>query len=209
MKNSISHIYKQLKFFIMKTKQLVLALLAFAFTLSAVATEIPKMNVVALDETKAYMAAITSPDVASEVSIITENGEVVYYKKSKAAREFKSVLNLSQLEDGMYTIKLETGKVSAQRELEISQGKVAVQPLQVTMDPFFVYDGKMLRLTYHNCGKNDMSMLVYNGSQLVEEFELGDNFNIQRAFDLSKLVKGEFYFVLGGADRDYSYKISK
>ncbi len=120
----------------MRTKQLVLVLLAFAFSLSTVATEIPKMNVIAVDESKAYVAAITSPDVASEVSIIAENGEVVYYKKSKAAREFKSVLNLSQLEDGMYTIKLETGKVSAQRKMEISQGKVAVQPLQVTMDPF-------------------------------------------------------------------------
>lgn len=209
MKNSISHINKQLNNLIMKTKQLVLVLLAFAFTVSVVATEIPKMNVVALDESKAYVAAITSPDVASEVSIIAENGEVVYYKISKAAREFKSVLNLSQLEDGMYTIKLKTGKVSAQRKLEITQGKVAVKPLQFKMAPYFDYDGNMLRLTYLNYEKNDVSMLVYNGSQLVEEFELGDNFNIQRAFDLSKLAKGEFDFVLGGTDQDYSYKITK
>lgn len=193
----------------MKTKQLVLVLLAFAFSLSAVATEIPKMNVVAVDETKAYVVAITSPDVASEVSIVAENGEVVYYKRTKAASEFKSVLNLSQLEDGIYTIKLETGKSSAQRKMEISQGKVAVKPLQVTLDPFFAYDGKMLKLTYLNYEKIHMSMLVYNGSQLVEEFKLGNNFNIQRAFDLSKLVKGEFDFVLAGTNQDYSYKITK
>lgn len=193
----------------MKTKQLVLVLLAFAFTVSAVATEIPKMNVVAIDKAKAYVAAITSPDVASEVSIIDENGEVVYYKISKAAPEFKSVLNLSQLEDGMYTIQLKTGKVSAQRKMEITEGKVSVKPLQVKMDPFFAYDGNMLRLTYLNHEKNDVSMLVYNRSQLVEEFKLGDKFNIQRAFDLSKLVNGEFYFVLGGVNQNYSYTVKR
>ncbi len=193
----------------MKTKQLALVLLAVAFTVSAVATEIPKMNIVAVDESKAYVAAITSPDFASEVSIITENGEVVYYKKSKAANEFKSILDLSQLNDGMYTVKLKTGKVSTQRNLEINHGKVAVKQLQTKVDPFFAYDGKMLKLTFLNYDQNDVSMLVYNGSKLVGEFKLGDNFNIQRAFDVSNLVKGEFHFVLGGTDEGYSYQVTR
>ncbi len=193
----------------MKTKLLVFVLLALAFTVSAEATEIPKLNVIAVNESKAFVAATTSPDVASEVSIIAENGEVVYYKKSKAAREFKSLLNLSQLKDGMYTVKLETGKVSAQRDMEINEGKVTVQPLQVKMDPFFACDGKMLRLTFLNYDESNVSMMVYNGSKLVEEFELGDNFNIQRVFDVSKLVKGEFNFVLAGTNQNYSYKVTR
>lgn len=193
----------------MKTKQLALVLLAVAFTVSAVATEIPKMNIIAVDESKAYVAAITSPDFASEVSIITENGEVVYYKKSKAANEFKSILDLSQLNDGMYTLRLKTGKASTQRNLEIIQGKMTVKRLQTKVDPFFAYDGKMLKLTFLNYDKSDVSMLVYNGSKLVDEFKLGDNFNIQRAFDVSKLSKGEFDFVIGGTKQNYSYKVTR
>jgi len=201
---------KTKKLNMMKTKHVTLMIVALiAFTVSAIATEIPKMNVVTLDESKAYIAAVTSPQFAAEVSVVANDGSVVYYKRTKAADNFKSILDLSHLEDGTYTVKLQTGKVSTQRTLEIDKGKVAVKRMQAQLDPVFSYNGDMLKLSYLNVGQKHVKMSVYDGSQLVFESRLGNNFNIQRAFDVSKMVKGEFDFVLSGNNQFYSYIITR
>lgn len=193
----------------MKTKQFALLLLAFAFTVSATATEIPKMNVIALNNSTALVAATTNPNVTAQISIVSEAGETVYYKKSKAAAQFKSVLDLSELNDGMYTINLKTGKANVSRNVEVKQGKIQVTQTKSKVDPYFSYDGKMLKLSYLNCEKENISMLVYNGSHLVFESKLGNDFKIHRAFDVSKMVKGNFDFILTGADKNYTYTISR
>lgn len=193
----------------MKTKQFALLLLALAFTVSATATDIPKMNIVALDNSKALVAAATDPHVTAQISIVSEAGEIVYYKRSKAAAEFKSVLDLSYLKDGMYTVKLKTGKESTCRGVEINHGKIQVTQTKPKIDPYFSCDGEMLKLSYLNCEKENISMLVYNGSQLVFESKLGNDFKIHRAFDISKMVKGEFDFILTGADKNYTYTVSR
>ena len=184
-------------------------LLAVALTVSAIATEIPRMVVVAIDDSKTLVAAATSADAASEVSVTAEDGQIVYYKRSKAAAQFKSVLDLSQLTDGKYSVKLKTGKVYAQRELELNQGKVKVIKMKPEIKPVFSCDGDMLKLSYLNFDQNDLSLSVYNGSKLVFQSELGNKFTIQQAFDLSKMVKGEFDFVLAGPNHAYSYKVNR
>lgn len=184
-------------------------LLGLLLTVCATATEVPKMNVVTIDDSITYVVAVTSPLFASEVFVTASDGRVVYYKKSKAADNFKSILNLSHLEDGVYTLKLKTGKGSTQSYLEVNKGRIAVKKMQAKMDPFFSYDGKMLILSYLNYSNNNISILLYNGSELVFESRLGNDFNIQRAFDVSKLVKGDFNFVLDGSNQFYSYKIAR
>lgn len=193
----------------MKTKQLTVLLLAVAFALSATAKEIPRMNVVAVDKTKTLIAAVTNPKVSAEVSVIAEDGEIVYYKKTKAAPEFRSVLDLSELKNGTYTMKLKTGKEYAQRKVELKDGTVRVLNLKQEVKPFFAYDGDMLKLSYLNVNKNDVSVSVYNGSKLVYELYLGDRVNINRAFDVSKMVKGKYDFVLAGNNQTYNYQITR
>lgn len=193
----------------MKTKQFALVFLAIAFTVSAAATEIPKMNIIVLDDSKALVAAATTPHAAAEISIISEAGEMVYYKRSKASAEFKSVLDLSELNDGMYTVKLKTGKSSVVRNVAINHGKVEVSPIKPQLDPYFSYDGDMVKLTYLNFKEDNVSMLVYNGSHLVFESKLGKDFNICKAFDVSNMVKGEFDFILTAAGKNYAYKIKR
>jgi len=194
---------------VMKTKQVTLMLLALVFAISASATETPKMNVVAIDNSKALIAAETSPKVSAEISILSENGEVVYYKKSKAAAQFKSVLDLSELNDGVYTVQLKTGEKSVKRELEVSNGKIAVKAMKRYLDPVFTYDGKMVTLSFLNFEQENVSLKVYKGSKMLFETKLGNSFKIQRAFDVSKMEMGEFDFVLNGADNYYAYKIDR
>ena len=75
---------------------MVVALLLAAGTF---ATNVPKMNVHTLSDTKVYVAALTSEQFASELSLLNSRGDIVYYKKSKAAPHLRSLLNLEHLEN--------------------------------------------------------------------------------------------------------------
>jgi hypothetical protein len=193
----------------MKTKKFAFALLAVAFSVSAFATKIPQMNILPLDDSKAVVTAITDPQQSSEISIISEDGETVYFKRSKASVGFRSVFDLSELKDGKYTVKLKTGATSAKSEIEVNKGAVQVTSAKPEIEPYFSYDKKLLKVSYLNFDKKDVKMLVYNGGELVFQAELGNDFNVQRAFDVSKMVNGKFNFVLDGTGEEYSYKVTR
>jgi hypothetical protein len=191
----------------MKTKKFAFVLLAVALTLSAFATKTPKMDIVALDGSKAVVTAVTDSQESSRISIIDENGERVYFKWVKAAARFKTVFDLSYLEPGTYTVKFKTGTESVKREIEVGNGEVKVKPMKYKAH--FAYDGNLLKVSYLNFEQKDISIFVYNGSQLVFQSDFGNDFNIQRALDVSQMVKGEFNFILAGAGEEFWYGITR
>lgn len=193
----------------MKTKKFAFVILAIAFSISAFATETPKMRIIALDDSKAIVTAITDPKESSEISILSETGEVVYSKQNKAAAGFRSVFDLSELEDGLYTVKLKTGMASVNGEIEVGNGEIKVKTTKTKFEPYFSYDTKLLKLSYLNFDQKELSILVYNNGELVFKTKLGNDFNIQRAFDVSKMVEGKFNFVLAGDGEEYSYNFTR
>ncbi len=193
----------------MKTKQFVLALLSLVLTISTGATKIPKMNILALDDSKALISAETDPTVSSEILIEAENGQTVYYKMSKASNVFKSIFDLSNLKDGTYTVKITTGAVSAKRSVEVRNGEFAVNDIKIQVEPYFTCDGNLLKVSYLNFDEDNVSLLIYNGSQLVFQSDLGQEFNIQKGFDISHMVTGNYSVVLAGTGEDYNYRINR
>lgn len=184
-------------------------LLAAVFTMSAVATEIPRIDVFAVDNSRALVSAVPSQSGSNTISVLSEEGKLLYRKKVKADSEFKTVLNLSKLEDGKYTIKLDAGKQSVQRVVELNNSKVNVKPVLREIEPFFSYKNDKLKFMYLNFDQTDMSMLVYKGTQLIFRTELGNEFNLKRSFDVSDIEKGELNFVLVGDDKVYSYNFQR
>ena len=184
-------------------------LLAAVITVSAVATEIPKMDVVAVDNSRALVTAVPIQSGSTTISVVSENGKLLYHKKVKADSEFKTVLNLSKLEDGKYTVKLDAGKESVQQVIELNNSKINVKPVIREIEPFFSYKNDKLKFMYLNFDQTDMSMLVYKGNELIFRTELGKDFNLKRSFDVSGIEKGELNFVLVGDDKVYSYNFQR
>jgi len=184
-------------------------MLALAFSVSAFATKMPKMNIVTTDDSKAVVTAVTDPGESSEISIVSEDGDIVYYKKTKATEGFRSVFDLSALSDGKYTVKLRTGEAYVKSEIKVGNGNVQVTPSMAEVEPYFSYDSKQLKVSYLNFDRNNISMLIYNDGELVFQADLGNDFNVQRVFDVSKMVEGNFDFVLAGTGEDYNFNVTR
>lgn len=194
---------------VMKAKSITMLLLALVITAGAIATEVPKMNVAVLNQSKVYVTAETSAQSPTEITLRDAVGETVYFSKTKAAPKFRSVLNLQDLEDGTYTISLRSGKVYTKREITVANGAVTVKQPVDGLAPYFSYKNDKVILSYLNSNLSDVSLLIYNGNKLVFDSKLGSDLTIQRSFDLSKLVKNDFEFVLYGNNQRYNYRCSR
>jgi|GEM_PF-3793596 len=193
----------------MKTKSITLMLLVLVFTASAFATEVPKMNVLAMNESKVYVAAETSTTAPTEITVLNTAGETVYIKRTKAAPQFRMVLNLQELEDGTYTIRLRSGELFTKREIILTEGLISVKKPVNEFEPYFSYENGKVLLSYLNSNQSDVSLMIFNGNTLVFDSKLGSDLTIQRSFDLSKLMEDDFEFVLYGNNQRYNYRFTR
>lgn len=193
----------------MKTKKIALAVLALTFTVSVSATQIPKMKVVALDDSKALFSAVTDDSKTSEISIEDQFGNTVYYKESKKSVGISSVFNLSELENGVYTFKVKTGTASAMQEVAINNGKMELQETKTELEPYFALDGDVLKVSYLNFDKEDLSLHIYDSTGQVYEAGLGSPFVVQKGLNIENL-NGEPYKVVLATENDtYSFQVDR
>jgi hypothetical protein len=194
----------------MKTKQLFLAILAIVFTANVFATEIPKMNIIPLKDTRTLVAISQNTPAINEISIISEEGTIVYFKQSKKVTTgYKKVFDLSQLEDGTYTVQLKAGTATVKRELEINDGTILVTAQITELDPFFVFDNDVVKVSYLNFEEKDVAVSVFNKGQLIYTSNLGNEFTIHRGINLSKLERGNYNIMLANADNKYWFSVTR
>lgn len=192
----------------MKTK-VTLTMMALVLAVSTWATNIPQLNLVVLDDSKAVLSAITDPAVNSEISVTDENGSLVYYKESTSATGISSVFDFKGLENGSYTFSVKSGTASASQAIAVRNGKIEVKEAKTELEPYFTVEGDVLKISFLNFDKDDVSLYIYNNNKEVYTQALGNSFVVQDGFDLAKLDRGVYDVVLAeGAEEVYSYRIS-
>lgn len=194
----------------MKTKQFILVILAFVFVSNVFATETPKMNIIPLKDTKALIAISQESPTVNEISIISESGSVVYFKKSKKETAiYKQIYDFSQLENGTYEVKLKVGTTTIKNKLQINNGAVSVKAQKKEMEPFFNFANNVLKVSYLNFEKENVVVNVYNEVGLIYTYELGNDFTLHHGFDLSKLEKGNYDVMLANANKKYWFSVTR
>lgn len=194
----------------MKTKQLILATLALVFTANVFATEIPTMNIIPLEDSKTLVAVSQITPTLNEISIISEDGRTVYFKQSKKETAgYRQIFDLSNLEDGAYTVKLKAGTATVKREMQINDGTISVAAQKSELDPFFVLENNIVKVSYLNFEEKDVVVSVYNNRNLIHKSELGNEFTIHRGINISKLEKGDYEIMLANAGNEYWFSVKR
>lgn len=195
----------------MKTKQFFIAIMAVAFAVNVFATETPKMSIIPLKETKALITVTHETPSVNEITIADENGKIRYYKKSKNEMNgYKKIFDLSQLENGTYEVKLKVGVTTFKRGLELNNGKVSVHQQRIELDPYFSFEDNMVKVSYLNYKNEDVVVNVYNNHRkLIFSSELGNEFALHRAINLSELKSGNYDVMLASSDQEYWFSVSR
>jgi hypothetical protein len=182
------------------------ALVAFANTLFASGNL--KLNILPLNDEKAVVAIQTLSDSNFNITIVDEKNQIVYYKEnSEPTENYRKVFNFSDLEDGTYKLTVASNDLTSERQFKKSYGKIKVGEEKTTLEPFFGYEAGILRCSYLNFAKEDMALHFFKNNEQIYSKNIGRDFNIQQALDLSKLDTGSYEAVFSAGAKTYLYPI--
>jgi hypothetical protein len=186
---------------------MLFAFVAFANTLMAAGNL--KVNILPLTSEKAVVAISNSTAANFQISIANNKGEIVYYKQTDAdSKDFRKVFDFSDLDKGDYKLSVSIDGSTTERLFKIENNNIAVGKEKSMVAPFFAFKDGVLKLSYLNFSEENVSLNFYDKEDLVYSKEIGDKFNVNEGFDLSKLDKGAYSVVLSTSDKSYSYDIN-
>lgn len=185
---------------------LLFAFLAFANTLFAAGNL--NVNIQPLSAEKAVVLISSLTDNNLKISVEDDQGRIVYYKEiNDQTGNYRKVYDFSNLEKGKYRILVESDRLTTERLFEIDKWKISLGKEKTTLEPFFGYKDGLLRCTYLNFPKEDLTLYFYEKNQLIYSKNIGRNFKVSEALNLAKLNEGSYEAVLSTGNKDYSYKI--
>jgi len=182
------------------------ALVAFANTLFASGNL--KVNMLPVDSEKALVAISALSNSNFNITIVDQKGQIVYYQEATdQGTGYRKVYNFSDLEDGTYKLTVASDNLTAERQFNKSHGQIKVGEEKTTLEPFFGYEAGILRCSYLNFGKEDMTLHFFKNNELIYTKNIGRDFNVQQALNLSKLDKGNYEAVLYAGEKQFTYPI--
>lgn len=194
----------------MKTIKFLFTVTAVAIVAIASAVEKPKMNVIPLTADRAVVSITNENAAYFELSIETQNGEMVYYKQSsKPLTDYQKIFDFADLKDGDYVMNLKVNDTKLSKNFEVARKGIYVGDSKLTFDPYFNFDNNVLKLSYLNFDRKNLKVLFYNEEGLVYEAKLGNDFAVSTGYDLAKLEKGNYRVVLSSPTSEFTYSLNK
>ena len=180
---------------------------AFANNLFAVGNL--KVNIIPLPSEKAVVviSSLTNSDL--KISVKDNLGKIVYYKEtSNPSSYYRKIYNFSYLEDGLYSLSVVSDDLTSERAFQIKHGDIEVGDEKTTIRPFFGYENGILKCTYLNFPKENLTLYFFDNDQLIYSKKIGRNFNVAEAINLSKLTKGNYVAILSTGNKEYTFPIN-
>lgn len=194
----------------MKTKHFFLLIVAATFAANVFATDIPKMSIIPLKDSKALISIQQTVPAACVISITNHLGEVMYYKRSiKKADRYKKIFDLSLLESGEYCFTVKSGSNTIKNDLKIKNGVVSLVNKRQDMEPYFASHNDKVILSYLNFEKESMTVRIYDAKDMVFKKKIGDEFAMHRKLDVKALKNGDYDIQLSNKHKEYWFSFSK
>lgn len=186
---------------------MLFAFVAFANTVLAGGNL--KVNILPLTAEKAVVAISNTEAANFQISIANEKGEFVYFKETDAdSKDFRKVFDFSNLEKGDYMLSVTVDDATTERSFKIDNSNIAVGKEKSLIEPFFAYKEGVLKLSYLNFSEDNVSLNFYDSNDLIYTKEIGNKFNVNEGFNLSKLERGTYSVVLSAKDKSYTYLLN-
>ncbi|WP_163324940.1 hypothetical protein [Draconibacterium mangrovi] len=194
----------------MKTIKLLSTVLAVAIVAVATAVEKPKMSVTPLSADKAVVTIMNENASLFELSIQSEDGELVYYKQTtKPLTSYQKIYDFKNLENGNYTMDLRVNDTRLIRDIQVASNGIFVGESKLRIDPYFAFADGILKLSYLNFDEERLSINIYDENGLVYKSDLGKEFNVASGYDLSALRNGKYEVVLSSYNNEFTFSLEK
>ena len=194
----------------MKTSKWVLLTLALFIAAIGFATETPKMNIVTSDNDKILVSFESATACPVEITITSEDGAIMHNWKTESPQNaINQLLNLSELENGIYNVTLNYGVMSINRKLSIERNEIKVGPPVKLYEPYFCFKNNKLMVSFLNVANKNVFLNVYKDGEHYNGFTLGKGLDIQKCIDFSMAGKGKYEVVLTDHFKEHRYTVTR
>lgn len=195
----------------MKTIKFLTTVTAVAIVAIASAVEKPKMNVIPLTADRAIVSITNENAAYFELSVETQNGVMVYYKRSnKPLTDYQKIFDFTDLKEGDYVMNLKVNDTRLSKNFEVDRQGIYVGDSKLTFDPYFSYKDGVLKFSYLNFDRNNLKFMLFSkDGGLIYQKKLGNDFAVSSGYDLSKLASGNYKVILSSFNNEYSYNLEK
>lgn len=194
----------------MKAKRSLATLLAVAIVTLASATDLSKMSVNPLNSDQLIISVVNDNVFNFEVSVHDKNGDIVYYKQSdKPISSYQKIFDVQNLEHGKYKMILKVNDTSMEKDFTITTNKILLGESELSIDPYFIFDGKDLKFSYLNFKNEKFKFEIYDENELIFKTKINADFPINSGYNLSKLEAGNYKAVLSSFNKEFIYNFEK
>nr|WP_319510792.1 hypothetical protein [uncultured Draconibacterium sp.] len=191
----------------MKTKVWAFIVLAFFVAGAAMATELPKMNVIQVKENTAMLAYSFANEAPLEVTLTNTDGEILYHKQTEHKAEFKTMFDFSELGDGDFCVSVNYGNQSMNRMVSVKDEKIVVSDATHCYEPFFRVNDKKVNVSFLNTSHKPVFINVYHDGEHIDGTNLGREMSIQTMLDFGDLKRGTYDIVLTDSVKDHKFTV--
>lgn len=193
----------------MKTvlKFTVMAALLFN-TVTAMASE-PKMKLVADSNAKSLVFELDMISKDTKIQFIDSEHNVIYSNTNLAASGLRKKFDLSKLDKGVYTFKLDNSTKLVTYNILIEDEAVSIlDKTEITKPVFIVKDG-MVFINFFNQEMKTVDLKVYDASDRLLHSEIVENkLIVEKALNFKNAYKGSYTITVSTADGIYTENIS-
>ena len=190
----------------MKTFRLVIFLAAILGYNVASASGNATLNLIPVEDQKVLVAFESLIPGQISLTLTDSDERVVYYKSTFSPKaEYRGIYNLSELQDGAYTLSVNSGDARISRNIEIKNKELAFSDPVFGNTPVFSLNKQLLDISFLNNQLENVSVQIFRNNSLVYASQLGDGLVVQNRFDLSSLPGGDYRVYLVSGNDTYTF----
>jgi hypothetical protein len=169
-----------------------------------------KVNILPVSADKAIFTVSSLCQGNFMMTVADSNGKIVFRDDNTGpAIDHLEEFNMYGLDHGNYKLTVVCGNITSERQFSISENDIRIGRERTLIQPFFSFKSGLLRCTYLNFPKENVSLYFLKNKQLLYSKELGKTFNVNEGMNLSMLESGNYEVILLAGAREYSFRVEK
>jgi hypothetical protein len=140
------------------------------------------------------------------VSVADEKGYLIYHDNIKAETKYGRVFDLSNLDDGIYTVTSSNQLVSTVKKIKVEGSSTREIGEETIHKPLIVLKDNYLRVQLLNQNQEDIEITIDGFETIYQESQAGNELVFGKMLDVSELPRGEYSAMVKVGKNSYSHR---
>jgi len=143
------------------------------------------------------------------VYVADAEGSIVYQEKIKAKTTFGKTYDLSDLDDGIYTIASSGEYITTTKQIRVEGSSATELSKKAAYKPVMVVKDNYLKVNYFNKAQEDIEFSLVGSGDIFHEGKRSKDVAYGQILDVSEMPAGKYFAKLKVGNKNYCHTFEK